>query len=216
MSSSNLFRWSGLAFLLAGIFLPISWYIRFAEGDSGNPATVTNALYISEHTLSIIGVILMLLGLVGIYTYQARESGRVGLIGFLALFIGTALLGGLLFFEGYVVPAIAATTPSLHEETLFGVSFLLTPTIALTIFNLLGFVLFGIAMMRANVLPRLAASLFIIGGILYSPGPTELPWVVFTIATTIVGISQIWLGYALWSAQRERVPVLAKEAQRVV
>ena len=57
---------------------------------------------------------------------------------------------------------------------------------------------------------------FIIGGILYSPGPNQLPWIVFTIGTTVVGIAQIWLGYALWSGQRERAPMLAKEAQRVV
>ena len=216
MSSSNLFRWSGLAFLLAGILLPVSWYIRFAEGDSSNPATVMSALYITGETLAIIGVILTLLGLVGIYTRQIRETGRVGLLGFLALFTGTVLLGGLLFFEGYVVPAIAATTPSLHEVSLFSVPALLVPVIVLSIFNLLGFLLFGIAIMRANVLPRLAGLLFIIGGILYSPGPNQLPWIVFTIGTTVVGIAQIWLGYALWSGQSERAPMLAKEPQRVV
>ncbi len=216
MSSSNLFRWSGLAFLLAGIFLPLSWYVRFAEGDSSNPATVMSALYVIEHTLAIIGVILTLLGLVGIYARQIRETGRTGLLGFVALFTGTALLGGLLFFEGYVVPAIAATTPSLHEETLFNVPALLIPAIVLSACSLLGFLLFGIAMMRANVLPRLAVLLFIIGGVLYSPGPSQLPWIVFTIGTTVVGIAQIWLGYALWSGQREQAPIVAKEAQRVV
>jgi hypothetical protein len=216
MSSSNLFRWSGLGFLLAGILLPLSWYIRFAEGDSGNPATVMSALYVTEHTLAIIGVILTLFGLVGIYTRQIRETGRVGLLGFLALFTGTVLLGGLLFFEGYVVPAIAATKPSLHEDALFNVPTLLVPAIVLSIFNLLGFVLLGVATMRANVLPRWAALLFIIGGILYSPGPNQLPWIVFTIGTTVVGLAQIWLGYALWSEKSERATILVKEAQRVV
>jgi hypothetical protein len=147
--------------------------------------------------MAIIGVILTLLGLVGIYTRQVRETGRTGLLGFLALFTGTALLGGLLFFEGYVVPAIAATTPSLHEDMLFNVPALLAPAIVLSIFNLLGFLLFGIAIVRANVLPRVAGLLFIIGGILYSPGPNQLPWIVFTIGTTVVGIAQIWLGYTL-------------------
>ena len=66
--------------------LPLSWYIRFAEGDSSNPATVMSALYITEHTLAVIGVILTLLGLVGLYTRQIRESGRMGLLGFLSLF----------------------------------------------------------------------------------------------------------------------------------
>jgi len=216
MSSSNLFRWSGLAFLLAGILLPATWYMRFAEGDSSNPATVTSALYVTEHTLAIIGVILTLLGLVGIYGRQIRETGRTGLLGFLALFSGHVLIGGLLFFEGYAVPAIAATTPSLHESTLYSVPALLVASIVLSIFNLLGFIVFGVALMRASILPRLAALLFIIGGILYSPGPTQLPWIVFTIGTTVVGIAQIWLGYALWSGQREPATIVAKEAQRVV
>jgi hypothetical protein len=216
MSSSKLFRWSGLAFLLAGILLPVSWYIRFAEGDSSNPATVMSALYIAEHTMAIIGIILMLLGLVGIYTRQVRESGVVGLLGFLALFTATTLLGGVLFFEGYVVPAIAATTPSLHEDTLFGVAALLVPTIVLSAFYLLGFLLFGVATVRAHVFPRMAGVLFIIGGILYSPGPSQLPWVVYTIGTTVLGIAQLWLGYTLWSAQSGSVPTLAREAQRVV
>src|SRR5579871_6909369 len=99
MSSSKLFRWSGLAFLLAGILLPATWYIRVAEGDSSNPATVTSALYVTEHTVAIIGIVLTMLGLVGIYGRQMRGTGRTGLLGFLALFTGHVLIGGLLFFE---------------------------------------------------------------------------------------------------------------------
>lgn len=216
MSSSKLFRWSGLAFLLAGILLLATWYIRVAEGDSSNPATVTSALYITDHTLAIIGIVLTMLGLVGIYGRQVREAGRTGLLGFLALFTGHVLIGGLLFFEGYAVPAIAATTPSLHEATLYTVPALLVASIVLGVFNLVGFLTFGIALMRANILPRLAALLLIIGGLLYSPGPTQVPWIVFTLGTTLVGVAQIWLGYALFSEQREQAPLVAKEMQRVV
>ena len=216
MSSSKLFRWSGLAFLLAGILLLATWYIRVAEGDSSNPATVTSALYITDHTLAIIGIVLTMLGLVGIYGRQVREAGRTGLLGFLALFTCHVLIGGLLFFEGYAVPAIAATTPSLHEATLYTVPALLVASIVLGVFNLVGFLTFGIALMRANILPRLAALLLIIGGLLYSPGPTQVPWIVFTLGTTLVGVAQIWLGYALFSEQREQAPLVAKGMQRVV
>ena len=215
MSFSNLLRWSGLAFLLGGVLLPLSWFIRFAEGDSSNPATVLSALYVTEHTLSIIGIILTLLGLVGVYAVQIREMGRLGFIGFVVLFTGNALLGGLLFFEGYVVPAIAARAPSLHEDALFTQPALLIPTIVLSVFLLLGFILFGIAIMRANVLPRLAGLLFIIGAVLYGPGPNQLPWFIFTIGTVVIGVAQIWLGYVLWSGKREAV-TMAKQVRATV
>jgi hypothetical protein len=71
----------------------------------------------------------------------------------------------------------------------------------------LGGLLFGLATLRAGVLPRGAAALLIIGAVAYPlAGMLELPF-----AGIVFGLAVAWLGFALWSGAGER-EMVAKAA----
>ena len=73
---------------------------------------------------------------------------------------------------------------------------------------MLGGLLFGIATLRAGILPRWPAGLLAVAAAL-TPLAALLPHAIQRLAGIPVGLALAWLGYALWSERRE------KTAQRV-
>src|SRR4029434_5902606 len=66
----------------------------------------------------------------------------------------------------------------------------------------LGGLLFGIATLRAGILPRWPAGLLAVGAAL-TPAAALLPHELQRLAAVPVGVALAWLGYALWSNRRE-------------
>jgi hypothetical protein len=65
----------------------------------------------------------------------------------------------------------------------------------------LGGLLFGIATLRAGILPRWAAGLLAVGAGL-APVYALIPHELEPLAAVPVGVGLAWLGYALWSERR--------------
>ncbi len=109
---------------------------------------------------------LVLLGLVGLYARRPEAMGVLGLIAFLGTFFGGVLAQGAFWGTAFVTPAIAISAPesleSLQSEPpgvlIFGIS------LSFGLVNL-GWILFGVAVLRAKIYPRLAALLLIAGAV---------------------------------------------------
>jgi hypothetical protein len=71
------------------------------------------------------------------------------------------------------------------------------------ILYLLGGLLFGIATLRARVLPRWPAGLLAVAALL-TPAAALLPHAIQRLAAIPVGLAIAWLGYALFSERRAR------------
>jgi hypothetical protein len=146
----------------------------------------------------------MSLGLVGAHVRQAEKTGVVGLIGFLAFFLGAAMMSGLLWSGAFIFPWLATEAqPGLLEAEPSGtvvVGFLLT-FVLLSV----GGLLFGFASLRAGVLPRGAGVLLMVGGVLGS----ALDLLNLPFSAVVIGASLAWVGYALWSGSGE--PALTAE-----
>ncbi len=84
MSSENLIRWSGSLAIPAGAYLVLSPFVH--------PSSPRSAAWVPVHLLSFAALIATLLALVGILAYQLRQTGRLGLAGFLVAFVGTAMM----------------------------------------------------------------------------------------------------------------------------
>src|SRR5213080_4295792 len=99
MSSTTLYRVSGLALLLGALLFVVSNVLTtiLFPGNS-LPTQSSSALYVSVSVLSFIGASLLLLGLPGIVVRQAAQAGWLGLVGFILTF-----LGGLLFTSVTVI-----------------------------------------------------------------------------------------------------------------
>ncbi len=200
MSPSKLTRWSGAVTVLAGVVYLLS---RLLHPPGLDAAAVLNSPWMAIHTGLMLGALLLLFGLVGMYAHQRERAGTLGLVGFVVAFLGTGLYVGFMYYEAYIWPVLAIEAPVLLEETgpLFAGPTFLAITLTFTSF-LLGWVLLGIATMRAGVLPRWGALLVIIGAVPISLVPF-FPFVIVTIGGVVFGGGIIWLGYAVWSGAGE-------------
>lgn len=185
MSPSNLIRWAGLA-ALASAGLSVMGDILRLFVDVESAASATTVPYALVFWLYLLGSALLLLGLVGLYVSQSEEAGVMGLVGFLTAFLGTVLLVGALWFELFITPALAVEAPGLAEAELGLLGFILV-----FLSGALGWILFGVATLRARVYPRWAAVLLIVGG-LVAFVPVPLSGVVFSAAVA-------WMGFILFS-----------------
>ena len=185
MASSNFIRWGGPAALLAGaLFIVEAVAIPFL-GDS----------HWGFHALDSPAHAFLAVGLVGLYLWQTRRErlGWLGTVGFILIVIPSVViaLGGLaiVFVDG-VLKAPVGVLDTIHP---------------LELLVMIGAVLFGMAVMRVNVLPSRGALLVIVGalgffGIAFAGIRPE--WLI-SVAVAILGAGWAWLGYALWSESGE-------------
>ena len=112
--------------------------------------------------------LLLLLGIAGIYARQVKETGRLGLVGFLLFSLGWALITAFVFAETVIMPPLATIAPKFVDGFL-GVAASRASEVDLGaipalfalagILYMLGGLVFGIATFRAGVLPRWAGGL---------------------------------------------------------
>lgn len=167
MSSTTLFRLSGLSLVLGGLFSIL--YLFIHPGGSGL-AYYEDPMTAPAHLVGFVAVLLVLLGLPGLYARQAERAGILGLAGTVLIFFGLAVLDGTHNVVDSIVTPALATIPEAEpllaaggpleeavqggmQGTLVGVG---GPML------LLGLILLGIAILRAKVLPRGAGALLIV------------------------------------------------------
>ena len=198
MSSSNLIRWSGLAALVGGVLVVVYDVLDAAlfPGEQVSGAMATSSWFIVQ-ILSLVGLVLITLGLVGLYARQVEQGETLGLVAFLVAFIGTVMVSGSVWSEAFIGPVVAEAAPELVGANPSGV---VAAGIILA-FGLfaLGWLLFGLASLRAGVLPRGAALLLMVGAVLFfAVSSLEFPG-----STIVMGAALVWMGYALWSGTGE-------------
>jgi hypothetical protein len=185
MTPAGLMRWAGLAAVASAVLSAMGDLLRlFVDVESSETATTTP--YFLVFFLYLLGAVLLLLGLVGLYASQSEAAGVLGLVGFLVAFLGTALLAGVLWFELFITPSLATRAPGLAEAELGLAGFILV-----FLLGVVGWVLFGAATLRARTYPRWAAVLLMIGGVVaFVPVP---------LAGTVFSVAIAWLGLVLFT-----------------
>lgn len=187
MSLSNLIRHGGLAAALGGALF-VAGDLLGLTLDGSFAGYADTGTFVVQSALYLLGAALVLLGLVGLYARQAEDSGKLGLAGFLVAFLGTALLTGVMWTQAFVVPFLAAESPALLEsEPLGNMLSFITFTV--------GWLVFGVATLRARVYPRAAAILLIIGAMLPFAG------FILPASAFVFGIAVAWLGLSLWTRE---------------
>jgi len=202
MSASNVIRWAGLSLVVAGVLNVITPMIH----PPNDPSSVALSSWTIAHYLLLGGAVFALLGVSGMYARQVEEAGLLGLVGFLMFYVGLAVTAGFFLFEALVMPVLATEAPQSIAGFLPGIDDfgVLGPAILLAVLLYsIGGLLFGIAIIRAGILPRWAAILFVIGIV----ATVVLSLVSETVGRTsgvLYGVGLAWLGYALWSERREK------------
>jgi hypothetical protein len=155
--------------------------------------------------------LLFLLGIAGLYARHVEAAGWLGLAGFLLLSLCWWLQTGYVFTDLLILPVLANSAPQFVESFLgivnpgspveMNIGALPAAYGLLGILYMLGGLLFGIATLRAGVLPRWPAGLRAVASVL-TPAAALLPHAIQRLAAIPVGIALAWLGYALWSERR--------------
>jgi hypothetical protein len=210
MSSSGLIRLGGLAAVMAALLLLTTdiiddYHIYAYTTAELNREFLTSGTHAFQSALRMIVFVLLLpLGLVGLYARQAEAAGPLGLLGFVVAFAGTVLVAGFVWVDTFVAPELATSAPRLMEAGPppgRSVSFL--------VFGI-GWALFGIASLVGRVYPSRAAILLIIGAIINTALfltflPVPLGRLPFDAAVAWLGVALLtgWGGSA--STQPSRV-----------
>ena len=198
MNISKLTRWSAGSLVGAGIASAAFWLPTLPVESFAGAEVALDPLFAPDQVLHVLAATLALFGYIGLYLSQRRETGRLGFLGFILAFLGAAffLADGVIAL--IVTPALAQAAPELVEiagAMNTGKVFIMYVVFAAT--NMIGIVLFGAATWRAAIYPRVAALLFIVGGILFNLPPV-LPHLILVLGGVIWGIGAAWLGYGLW------------------
>jgi hypothetical protein len=211
ITTSNLIRWAGLSAMASGILFVVMQAIHPPDVLS----SVTTGAWAIVHYLGIAMSLFGLLGIAGIYARQVEEAGWLGLAGYLLFSLFYALTLAFQFTEAFISPLLATEAPKFVEGflgiitghasevnlgALPAVYTLLTGFVG----YMLGGLLFGIATLRAGILPRWAAGLLAIAGPLSALMVSLLPHELERMAAVPMGLALAWLGYALWSERREK------------
>lgn len=210
ITSQKLMAWSGLAAIAGGLIFAGIQPIHPAD----ELASVTTPLWAVIISLKLAMCLFFMIGFTGIYARQADKAGWLGVVGFTLLTVSFFLQTGFVFVEIFVLPIIASSVPGFIDSYLGVVNGhpgtmdigALVPTYAvLGICYLMGGLVFGIATIRAAVLPRSPAFLLAFAAII-TPAAALLPHALQRYAAVPMGLAMIWLGWSLWSEQRRTIP----------
>jgi hypothetical protein len=209
-TASNIIRLAGLAAMGSGILFIAIQVIHPIDLLS----SVTTARWAIVHYIAIAMCLLGLFGVTGIYARQVEETGWLGLAGYLLLSFFYALTLAFQFVEALISPVLAKVSPEYVEGFLgvasgnatgFDMGTLpMVYTLVGLVGYLLGGLLFGIAIFRAGVLPRWAGGLLAFAVLLPLVTAPLIPHPYDRILAVPMALALVWLGYALWSEQREK------------
>jgi hypothetical protein len=209
VTSSNLIRWAGFAALVAGIIYIAIQPVHPADVLS----SVTTGAWAVIISLKWFMALLFLIGITGIYARQVEPAGWLGLAGFLMLILTWWLETAYIFAELFILPVIAGAAPGFIDSFLgivngapgeMNIGAIPALYGLIGILYVLGGVLFGIATIRARILPR-GAAILLAAGAAVTPFAALLPHALQRFAAVPVGLAIAWLGYALWTERREKV-----------
>jgi hypothetical protein len=160
MSSTTLYRLSGLSLLMGGALGTLAIVGSAMVQEEAMLADVTDPLSIAFVKLLMVASVLALVGFPGLYVRQAPRAGVLGLVGFVMTFVGLMFADVVSTAEYAFVMPEAAATPEGRALISAG-WFDSLPVMAALPTVLLGALLFGIGTVRAKVLPPWVGWIFV-------------------------------------------------------
>jgi hypothetical protein len=189
---SRFVRMGAWGAMVGGVALVVSmvlaWLVVPYERLGLTEAYLTTSYSVSSG-LRLLGLILLVWGLIGIYGPQSRAAGTFGLWTFVFAFLGTALAVGNVWAEVFVYPTLAQIAPGMLSGAGFGTEAALYIGVGLNLSYplwFLGLILFAAATFWAGVYPRWIAVLLVV----------SVPVTMFLDPTA--GTFQESIGQTLW------------------
>jgi hypothetical protein len=181
--------WGAPIVILAALFLILNAYTN-----------TFSALRLSNGIINLISLTILLLSIIVLFIVQAKYAGITGWLGFVFIQLGAALS----IIPAYLIMAqLAGQIESNRALTAAWVDF---PFGRVGNYMLiLGMLLFGVSVIRANVFPRWTGWLIVVGIALFLPSQFQSQAYLFiifwAIGATLAGIG---FGYMGWTLLRQK------------
>ena len=191
MSESPLSRYAGPIAVIAGGLFAVVHVGQFLVMDRSDlVAMMTDPVFLVFNAAYAITFPLLLIALVALYWRQASEAGLFGAVAFCTAATGIVALAGDMWFEGFAVPSLAQVTPEVlgppASDSLLRAAWL----VSVILFSL-GWILFGLASLRARVFPRALSVAVAVAGLIGFQAAMP-PWgVALGLAVAAVGVRLI-------------------------
>lgn len=209
MSSSQLFKLCGWCLFVGAVISAIGnvgTSVMFP--DNHNLAAFTHPLFVPLNLLAVVGTVIILIGLPGLYLRHARQLAAIGLAGLMLIFLTGILFGVFLsLVQVVVLPYLAAEAPTLATgdgPPAFFPLFLLGLAC-----QVIGSVLFALPIVRGAALPRWLGYLLVLSALLAVAGflvngpdsaPTALAIAINVLSPVLLFVVLGWFGFDLLNA----------------
>jgi len=200
MATQSFLVISGIALTLGGALQALASPAHLSNRD---PNSVKSNMWVPVAITLGCSYLFISIGISGVYLRQGEQTGIIGLIGFILALLGSLLALPISFITAFVIPYVAkqesysktpldllgakGPIPGIFN-LLLGYIFLLMP----------GFVLFGIATIRAGVFPPLAGWLVLFGIVISQSGNMVLKLTFLrNVGGVLFGLGLAWHGVVL-------------------
>ncbi len=194
-------RLAGPIALAAGALMTVQQLVMFPIVDRSQiEITMAHPLFVPSAIAYVVAFCGLLIALVAVYAWQANRAGTFGAIGFVAALVGTLFLAGDAWFEAFAVPWLADVAPeALHKPS----GLLMIGAFTSYVLFAGGWVLFGLASLRARAFPAAISVAILLGGVIgfYALVPP------FAVP---LGLAIAWLG--VWMLRTTPAHVIAEPA----
>ena len=214
---AHLLRWCGMALMAAGVLLVVATLLHPSR-ETATTIVASERRLVAAHMVYTLAWLLVLLGLPGFYAAQRGGMGRLGLAGFLTAFTGTYLIAVTGNF-GFLAPVVAKQSPGVLDSISQYSPVVIVNGLAAILF-MIGYVLFGIAMIRIRTLPRWSGALVAVGapahliGFGVSQLVSTAAWSIAILGSVSLGAGLAWSGYWLWRGSAVPDALRSEESTR--
>ncbi len=210
--SVDLLSWCGAALAAAGVLIVVATLLH---PSVETPATIiaSEVGLVAAHVAYTVAWLLVLLGLPGLYASVRRETGRLGLVGFVGAFAGSYLLAVSGNF-GFLAPVLAKESPAVIDVISQYLPVVGLNGLAAVAF-MVGYVLLGIAITKTTTMPRLSGVMMAVGAPAHLLGfglaqfVSPAIWLIAILGSVSLGAGLAWAGHRLW-----RTPATIRPATR--
>ena len=196
MPTTTLARYGAPIAIVAGALMIITRpVILFATPTGVGDFTeyVLGTTHAVTSVVSILAFALLVIALVALYDREARSAGAFGALAFGAAVVGTVFMTGDWWYEAFAVPRLAEVAPDTIENFVGGR--LIVGGVASFVLFGIGWIMYGVASMRARVIPRNISITILVGGFL-SGVPIGFAYI---SGGVVLGLAFVWLG--LWMSR---------------
>lgn len=162
-------RAGGLLMIISGLALGYSY---FSHPQHMLPDVIASSNWILIHMLFSVSLVLGLLGTTALYAVTALRASRLGLTGYVMLFIGMMMIFGLDYYEMLIAPYLAANYPAVINDhgagDAMGMVAIAFPLSGLL--TVIGYVLLGAAWTRSRIVPGYLGIFLILSALAFGVG----------------------------------------------